>query len=141
MFGDGGFSPSHPSLLAGTHATVSVPHFLFIQNADDNAYPPHVLPGIEFDASPRVVIVRNNELGFMPKHVRALCHVGASSKGKGAKGYIGQKGIGFKSVFRVSGAPEVHSRGFHFSLDQFMVVPHALPPSASLWLRQIKRRF
>ena len=80
------------------------------------------------------MIVRNNELGFMPKHVRALCHVGASSKGKGAKGYIGQKGIGFKSVFRVSGAPEVHSRGFHFSLDQFMVVPHALPPSASLWL-------
>ena len=30
---------------------------------------------------------------------------------------IGQKGIGFKSVFRVTDAPEIHSNGFHIKYD------------------------
>ena len=29
-------------------------------------------------------------------------------------GYIGQKGIGFKSVFKVTRTPQIHSRNFHF---------------------------
>ena len=29
----------------------------------------------------------------------------------------GQKGIGFKSVFRVSDCPEIHSKGYHFRFD------------------------
>ena len=29
----------------------------------------------------------------------------------------GQKGIGFKSVFRITDAPEVHSNGFHICFD------------------------
>ena len=29
----------------------------------------------------------------------------------------GQKGIGFKSVFRVSDCPEVHSNGYHIRFD------------------------
>lgn len=36
----------------------------------------------------------------MPENIRALCDVGQSTK-KGSGGYIGKKGIGFKSVFRV----------------------------------------
>lgn len=48
-----------------------------------------------------MVTVLNNERGFSPANVRALCDVGRSTKGKGGLGYIGQKGIGFKSVFRV----------------------------------------
>ena len=31
--------------------------------------------------------------------------------------YIGQKGIGFKSVFRVSDTPEIRSRGYCFRFD------------------------
>ncbi len=30
---------------------------------------------------------------------------------------LGQKGIGFKSVFRVTDRPEVHSNGFHICFD------------------------
>jgi hypothetical protein len=42
--------------------------------------------------------VFNNELGFREEHVRAVCNVGNSTKkGKGAQGYIGEKGIGFKA--------------------------------------------
>lgn len=41
--------------------------------------------------------------------MRAMCDIGASTK-SALVGYIGQKGIGFKSVFRVTYAPEIHSR-------------------------------
>ena len=29
----------------------------------------------------------------------------------------GQKGIGFKSVFRITDSPEIHSNGFHIRFD------------------------
>eukprot|EP01060_Flectonema_neradi_P037051 TRINITY_DN734_c2_g1_i3.p1 TRINITY_DN734_c2_g1~~TRINITY_DN734_c2_g1_i3.p1 ORF type:complete len:2030 (+),score=383.62 TRINITY_DN734_c2_g1_i3:3221-9310(+) len=48
--------------------------------------------------------------------MRALCDVGSSTKAQ-SEGYIGMKGIGFKSVFRVTTAPEIHSGGFHISFD------------------------
>lgn len=53
-------------------------------------------------------------------------------------GYIGAKGIGFKSVFRVTDAPEIHSNGFHFRFDisgkekskatVCYILPHLVPP-------------
>ena len=49
----------------------------------------------------RVVVV-NNEVGFTPANMKALCDVGNSTKSGSGAGYIGHKGIGFKSVFRVS---------------------------------------
>ena len=30
---------------------------------------------------------------------------------------LGQKGIGFKSVFRVTDEPEIHSNGYHIKFD------------------------
>jgi len=48
--------------------------------------------------------------------VRALCDVGNSTK-QHKVGYIGQKGIGFKSVFKVTNAAEIHSGGFHIKFD------------------------
>lgn len=52
-----------------------------------------------------------SQVGFTEANMRALCDVGASTKSQ-LVGYIGQKGIGFKSVFRVTSAPEIHSRYF-----------------------------
>lgn len=46
-------------------------------------------------------MVLNNEEGFSAKNIRALCDVGNSTKKGSNAGYIGKKGIGFKSVFRV----------------------------------------
>ena len=43
-----------------------------------------------------------SQVGFSAPNVRALCDVGRSTK-TGGLGYIGQKGIGWKSVFRVRG--------------------------------------
>lgn len=68
------------------------------KNADDNSYPPGVVPALEFVLGPGAIAVLNNEAGLSAADVAALCDVGASSKGAGGIGY---KGIGFKSVFKV----------------------------------------
>lgn len=62
---------------------------------------------------PQKIIVQNNELGFSEDNVRAICNVGRSTKTK-VEGYIGEKGIGFKSVFRISDEPQIFSNGFQF---------------------------
>lgn len=87
-----------------------------VQNADDNSYPNGCLPEISFTLSPSEITVANNEQGFSLENVRALCGAGKSTKAK-KEGYIGEKGIGFKSVFAVTHRPEVHSNGFHFRFD------------------------
>ncbi|XP_066912062.1 uncharacterized protein [Clytia hemisphaerica] len=74
-------------------------------------------PTVAFIVESGKVTVLNNERGFQEKNIRALCDVGKSTKGIHRKGYIGQKGIGFKSVFRVTDAPEIHSNGFHIKFD------------------------
>ena len=118
-------------------------HFVLelLQNADDNKYPKDVEAIIEFDVSSYNLVVRNNEVGFDEKNVDALCDVGRSTKkGEKQEGYIGEKGIGFKSVFKISDAPQIHSNGFHFYFttadeknELGYVVPH--------WLDDIPNEF
>ncbi|KAG6731183.1 hypothetical protein I3842_01G116900 [Carya illinoinensis] len=110
-------------------------HFLLelVQNADDNIYPEDVEPTLTFILRESGIIVLNNELGFSAQNIRALCDVGNSTKKGSNAGYIGQKGIGFKSVFRVTDAPEIHSNGFHVKFDISegqigFVLPTIVPP-------------
>ena len=100
-------------------------HFVLelIQNADDNDYNNDILlesndvPSLRFIMSSTSITVLNNEVGFFERHIRTICNVGQSTKKANQSGYIGQKGIGFKSVFRISDTPHVHSNGFHFMFD------------------------
>ncbi|XP_022793492.1 uncharacterized protein LOC111332406 isoform X4 [Stylophora pistillata] len=98
-------------------------HFVLelVQNADDNSYPEVCcgpgFPSIVFVLERDKIVVLNNEVGFIEKNIRALCDVGRSTKGAHRYGYIGKKGIGFKSVFRVSDSPEIHSNGYHIRFD------------------------
>ncbi|CAA0818650.1 Histidine kinase-- DNA gyrase B-- and HSP90-like ATPase family protein [Striga hermonthica] len=110
-------------------------HFLLelVQNADDNIYPKNVEPTLTFILREEGIIVLNNEEGFSAKNIRALCDVGNSTKIGHSAGYIGKKGIGFKSVFRVTDAPEIHSNGFHIKFDITegqigFVLPTVIPP-------------
>lgn len=48
------------------------------------------------------IVVLNNEQGFSVENIKALCDIGNSTKKRSGAGYIGHKGIGFKSVFRVA---------------------------------------
>ncbi|KAJ0964906.1 hypothetical protein J5N97_026044 [Dioscorea zingiberensis] len=110
-------------------------HFLLelVQNADDNSYPENVEPTLVFILQDTGVIVLNNEQGFSDRNIRALCDVGSSTKKGSDSGYIGQKGIGFKSVFRITEAPEIHSNGFHVKFDITegqigFILPTIIPP-------------
>jgi hypothetical protein len=104
-----------------------VTHFIFelIQNAEDNDYSKEVTPSLRFKVvemqlhgNPQIVLlVENNETGFEEKHVNAICSVGQSTKTK-EQGYIGEKGIGFKSVFCVTSCPHIFSNDFRFSLPE-----------------------
>lgn len=118
-------------------------HFILelVQNADDNHYKPGVTPHLTFQVAAQRLVVVNNEVGFNEDNIKAICSVGKSSKSKDKTGYIGEKGIGFKSVFTVSNAPEIHSNGFHFRFDRTnehnllgYVVPHWCEPPAEVQL-------
>lgn len=103
-------------------------HFIFelIQNAEDNTYEA-VEPSLSFrlgkfdptgtQGSDGVLIVQNNEIGFSLDNVDAICAVGKTTKSK-IKGYIGEKGIGFKSVFRVTSNPHIFPNGYSFCLPE-----------------------
>ena len=100
-------------------------HFVLelIQNADDNSYETKsaekedVEPTLVFLIEPNNITLFNNEIGFKSTHINAICDVKASTKGKHQKGYIGRKGIGFKSVFTMTDRPEIHSNGYHIKFD------------------------
>eukprot|EP00439_Symbiodinium_sp_Y106_P071256 s694_g12.t1 len=91
-----------------------------IQNADDNKYAsevevPELCLSMEVDASLGAYVwTSNNEIGLSREDVRAICNVNASMKGAGQTGH---KGIGWKSVFRISDCPHVLSREFAFKFD------------------------
>ena len=87
-----------------------------IQNAEDNSYSTAAAhkeePFLAFKIYPDKIIVDSNEDGFSESNIRAICSVGNSTK-KHSAGYIGEKGIGFKSVFKV--AQKVHIQSGLFS--------------------------
>lgn len=92
-------------------------HFVLelLQNADDNGYDGAVVPLGQFTLTKdKEIVFYNNEQGFSPANILAICDVGASTKAAvDSESSIGKKGIGFKSVFKVSDNPQVHSNGFH----------------------------
>ena len=107
------------------------PHFIFelIQNAEDNKYKNQdkYQPYISFQLtktdptctvdSDGALIIKNNEIGFRHDNVSAICAMGKTTKKK-EQGYIGEKGIGFKSVFRVTDNPHILSNGYYFRLPE-----------------------
>jgi hypothetical protein len=117
-------------------------HYVFelTQNADDNSYPAdaeHFLKLVLLEDDPTgtpgsrgCLCVLNDEAGFERAHVESLCDIGNSTK-HNREGYIGEKGIGFKSVFLISDRPHIISNGysFHFRRDDCdagigYIVPH-----------------
>lgn len=84
----------------------------------------------------------SNEDGFTENDVRAICSIHQSSK-KQTGGYIGHKGIGFKSVFKVAYKVSIQSGPFSFYFEHhqgdsglgmitpFNEEPQELPPSVN----------
>ena len=90
-----------------------------IQNADDNTYDcPR--PTLSFSYKPGSLRIDCNEVGFNAENVEAICAISRSTKsGKTSDGeYIGEKGIGFKSVFKAADVVWISSRDFTFKFDK-----------------------
>ncbi|KAG9256351.1 uncharacterized protein F5Z01DRAFT_618953 [Emericellopsis atlantica] len=94
--------------------------FLFelLQNCEDNHYKRAAESGNEpfvvFEVYKNRVICECNEDGFTKSNLSAICNIGRSSK-SGTQAYIGEKGIGFKSVFKVAYKAVIHSGNLCFS--------------------------
>ncbi|KAK0103680.1 hypothetical protein ONS95_005690 [Cadophora gregata] len=87
-----------------------------IQNAEDNKFTKTgEIPSISFKVFPDRMLVECNEDGFTQENVQSICRTGRSSKK--ARGYIGEKGIGFKSVFQVASKVHIQSNAFSFSFQ------------------------
>jgi hypothetical protein len=107
-----------------THLYQKPTHFLLelIQNADDNTYK-NVEPTLNISYSDQTLPTLRldcNEIGFGMTNVEAICKIGRSTKsGLGTTTrYIGEKGIGFKSVFRVCDAVWISSGHYSFKFDK-----------------------
>lgn len=106
-------------------------HFLLelIQNADDADYQTKT-PRLTFTINASDIELQYNEEGFDVEDIIAITDTGDSKK-KGAdrlkKGFIGEKGIGFKSVFALASEVEIESPPWHFLLrKEKCIVPEVL---------------
>ncbi len=59
----------------------------------------------------------SNEIGFTERDVRAICAAGMSTKAGNAE-TTGEKGIGFKSLFKAVEEVTVASNGYHFQFSR-----------------------
>ncbi|KAJ5224987.1 hypothetical protein N7468_006212 [Penicillium chermesinum] len=108
-------------------------HFILelIQNADDNNYTTET-PTISFYLGSDFLLVSGNEVGFSPSDVDAICHVGQSTKSasRDASSHIGEKGIGFKSSFKLADSIHISSRAYSF---KFVKKSHPLGMITPIW--------
>lgn len=99
-------------------------HFILelLQNLDDTEYDKGMNPSVKFILHGEFLHVRSNQVGFSKDDVEAICAVGSSTKkaktGTGTNSSIGEKGIGFKSLFRVADFVWLSSRGYHLEWDR-----------------------
>ena len=108
-------------------------HFIYelIQNAEDTISKgkEHIL---EFTLEDDGLIVFNNEVGFTDEQIKAICSFGQSTKAlEKNEGFIGEKGIGFKSVFKITDKPAIFSNGYRFYFNRLdetgeteYIIPH-----------------
>lgn len=108
--------------------------FELVQNVDDCRYKDvnNCTLGIHFDIATDVIRLEYNELGFQPQNVLAITGLGNSTKNhKKARNIkaekeidqsdlqeIGEKGIGFKSIFGLAKKVKITSQYFCFTIDR-----------------------
>jgi hypothetical protein len=112
-----------------------ISYFIFelLQNADDNDYgnkTPKV--HIRYNTQNRHLLIEQNERGFRRTNVKAICGAALSSKGTAKpQGHdqrrIGEKGLGFKSVFSVASTVWIRSGHYSFRFDRDRPLGRILP--------------
>ncbi|MBD5080995.1 MAG: hypothetical protein HDT44_04440 [Ruminococcaceae bacterium] len=91
-----------------------------IQNADDCNYAPNVTPSFLLSVKNQTITTEYNEMGFTRANIRSITAIGESTKKRllsETSTTIGEKGVGFKSIFAVASKVTIHSGDYHFSLS------------------------
>lgn len=111
-----------PSISSDLYTTKHRFLYELIQNADHAEYQEVLThPYLKFDITPEKIVVDTNEIGFTRADVEAICATGRSSKkGSASDDQIGEKGLGFKSVFAVANDVHIQSGiwSFRFQHNQ-----------------------
>ena len=87
-----------------------------IQNAEDSGRGWNDRGRFEISVNPARVKITHNGRPFDDRDVEALCGIRSSKKPQ--QGTLGYLGIGFKSVFKVTDAPEIYSGSYRFKFDK-----------------------
>ena len=108
-----------------------------LQNADDCRYErlsDKDTPTFSLEIIDNKLITSYNEDGFTNENVRSITAIGESTKKQiscmsdGDNFEIGEKGVGFKSVFAAAKTVHIHSNDFHFELnDETPTIPNVIP--------------
>lgn len=112
-------------LKSGTDKTRFIQEIL--QNADDCEYPDDEIPRFIMRQSDSVITTKSNEIGFTRSNIRSITAIGESTKNRLLGGYsrkIGEKGIGFKTIFAIASEVKISSGDYHFALtDREPTIP------------------
>lgn len=115
-------------LRSGTTHTRFIQELL--QNADDCEYADGVVPEFKLSQTNSKIFTEYNEVGFTRGNIRSITAIGESTKNhllrqNAAK--IGEKGVGFKTIFAIASRVAIHSGEYHFSLaDKSPTIPELL---------------
>lgn len=100
-----------------------------IQNADDCLYPEGEVPRFTAKQQGNKLITEYNEVGFSRENIRSLTAIGESTKKRLINrdfGTIGEKGVGFKSIFSVASEVKIYSGEYSFRLtDKEPTIPRS----------------
>lgn len=115
-------------LKSGTTHTRFIQELL--QNADDCEYAEGVVPEFTLMQSHNKIETAYNETGFTRGNIRSITAIGESTKKHLLRqnvAKIGEKGVGFKTIFAIASKVTIHSGDYHFSLtDRTPTVPELI---------------
>ncbi|UPK97203.1 hypothetical protein LCI18_008138 [Fusarium solani-melongenae] len=110
----GKLEPAIKALAKSLYSSSARFIFELLQNAEDNNFRhAQSRPYVSFRLSEDQLVIECNEDGFTPANLKAICSIGKSSK-SATEGYIGEKGIGFKSVFMAAWKVHIQSGPYSF---------------------------
>ena len=91
-----------------------------LQNADDCLYDNEVIPTFSLSMKDNTILTEYNEIGFTRANIRSITAIGESTKNNllsHSSQSIGEKGVGFKTIFAIASKVTIHSGNYHFSLS------------------------
>jgi hypothetical protein len=95
-------------------------HFIYeiIQNIEDSSYSKNKKAELEFHLLDDGILVLSNQDGFTAADIRSICVMASGSKIAKKDQFIGEKGLGFRSVFKITNTPCISSNGYQFYFDK-----------------------